>query len=87
MNKRDRLIANLNRDLRLALSRFQRTACSARPWNYLKTVFPVWPVTFIFWQTYFVIELTLDGKSVRLPETCWGYNQLATIAGKKMNNE
>jgi hypothetical protein len=87
MNKRDRLLAILNRDLALALSRFQRTAYSARPWNFSKTVSPGMPVTFIFWQTYFVIELTLDGESVGLPGTYWGYNKLATVAGKRMNNE
>jgi hypothetical protein len=65
MNKRNVLITNLGRYPAPALPRFQRALNSTKPWYFLKIIFFGTPVTFLFWHTYFVVILTLDGESIR----------------------
>ena len=87
MNRRDVLIAKLNRDLEPASPGFQHAAISSRPCYFLRIVFPGAPVTFLFWHTYFVVILTLNGESISAVRGFLEEQSNCNVAGQGINDE
>jgi len=87
LNRRDVLITNLNRDLEPASPGFQHSAISSRPCYFLSTIFLGAPVTFLFWHTYFVVKLTLNGESVSAARGLVEIKSKRNIAGERINDE
>jgi len=87
MNRRDALIEKLNRDLEPASPGFQHAAISSRPCCFSRIIFPGAPVTFLFWHTYFVVKLTLNGESVSAARGLVEIKSKRNIAGERINDE
>ena len=87
MNRRDVLIAKLNRDLEPASPGFQRAAISSRPYYFLRIIFLGAPVTFLFWHTYFVVKLTLNGESISAARGLMEKKSKRNVAGEQINDE
>jgi hypothetical protein len=87
MNKRDILSANLRRDLALASPRFQRVSISTMPWYFLKLISFGIPVTFLFWCTYLVVNLTSNGESIWAARGLLVKQLNCSVTGKGANDE
>ena len=87
MNRRDVLIAKLKHDLEPASPGFQHGAISSRPCYFLRIIFLGAPVTFLFWHTYFVVKLTLNGESVSAARGLVEIKSKRNIAGERINDE
>lgn len=87
MNKRDVLIANFSRDLALVSPRFQRAAISTGPWYFLKVIFFGLPVTFLFWHSYLVYCITLNGGPIWAARGLLGKPLNCSVAGEGMTDE
>jgi len=87
MSKHDVQIANLSRDLAPASLRHQRAAISTGPWFFLKKIFFGIPVTFLFWHTYLVVNLTLNGGSIWAARGLLRKQSNCSVAGEWMNDE
>ena len=84
MNRRDVLIAKLNRDLEPASPGFQHAAISSRPCYFLRIIFLGAPVTFLFWHTYFVV---LNGESISAARGLMEKKSKRNVAGEQINDE
>jgi hypothetical protein len=87
MNRCDVLIAKLNRDLESASPGFQYAAISSRPCYFLRTIFLGVPVTFLFWHTYSVVKLTLNGESISAARGLMEKKSKRNVAGEWKNDE
>ena len=87
MNRRDVLIAKLNRDLAPASPRLQHAAISSRPCYFLRIIFLGAPVTFLFWHTYIVVKLTLNGESISAARGLMEKKSKRNVAGEQINDE
>ena len=87
MNRRDVLIAKLNRDLEPASPGFQHAAISSRPCYFLRMMFFGAPVTFLCWHTYFVGKLTLNGESISATRDLLEKKSKRNLAGEQTIDE
>jgi len=87
MNRRNLLIAKFSGALAPVSPRFQRFVISTRPFYFFNKIFPSAPVTFLFWHTYIVVKLTLNGGSISAARGFMAKKSKRNVAGEQINDE